>query len=125
MDAVLLEIGPRLVLAHPLVHAIRLDQPQERLARQVELADRRLHVPQHRPRRLAGEGRVDLALELVERGEAVALVRVAELVHEPRVAVQGPDVRAQGAREKHRADREVLAGGASCDLGELHPSILA
>ena len=46
VHAVLLQVRPRLVLAHPLVHAIRLDQPQERLARQLELANRRLHVPQ-------------------------------------------------------------------------------
>ena len=39
--------------ADALIHPVRLDQPQERLARQVELADRRLDVPQHRPRRAA------------------------------------------------------------------------
>jgi hypothetical protein len=32
---------------------------------------------------------------------------------------------AQLAREENRADREVLAGGARCDLGELHTIILA
>jgi hypothetical protein len=34
-------------------------------------------------------------------------------------------VRPQRAGEEHRADREVLAGGASCNLGELHATILA
>jgi hypothetical protein len=34
-------------------------------------------------------------------------------------------VRAQGTREENRADREVLAGGTRCDLGELHGPILA
>ena len=43
----------------------------------------------------ARESRVDLPLELVERREPVALVRVAELVDEPRVAVESADVRAQ------------------------------
>jgi hypothetical protein len=31
----------------------------------------------------------------------------------------------QRAWEENRADREILAGGARCDLGELHLSILA
>jgi hypothetical protein len=31
----------------------------------------------------------------------------------------------QGTREEDRADREVLAGGACCNLGELHGTILA
>jgi hypothetical protein len=34
-------------------------------------------------------------------------------------------VRPQRAREEHRADGEVLTGGASCDVGELHATILA
>jgi hypothetical protein len=34
-------------------------------------------------------------------------------------------VRAQRPREENRADREVLAGGARCDLGKLHQTILA
>ena len=95
MDAIVLQVRPGRVLAHPLVHAIRLDQPQERLARQLELANRRLHVPQDRPRRLARESRVDLPLELVEGHEPVALVGVPELVDEPRVALESADVGAQ------------------------------
>jgi hypothetical protein len=90
-----LQVRPPLVLAHALVHAIGLDQPQERLARQLELPNRRLHVPQDRPRRLARERSVDLPLELVERREPVPFVGVAELVDEPRVAVESADVRAQ------------------------------
>jgi hypothetical protein len=34
-------------------------------------------------------------------------------------------VRPQRTREKDRPDREVLAGGTRCDLGELHGTILA
>jgi hypothetical protein len=34
-------------------------------------------------------------------------------------------VRAQRPRKQDRTDREVLAGGTSCDLGELHGPILA
>ena len=123
MDAVVLQVRPGLVLADPLVPAVRLDQPQERLPRQVEAPDRRLHVAQHRPRRLAGERRVDLPLELVERCEPVTRVGVAELVDEARVAVERTDVRTQRPREEDRADREVLAGGPRCDLGELPMSL--
>jgi hypothetical protein len=125
VNAVVLQIGPCLVLAHPLVHPIRLDQAQERLARQLELANGGLDVPQDRPRRLTCEGGVDLRLQLVERREAVAFVRVAELVDESRVAVKSADVRAQRTREENRPDGEVLAGCAGCDLGELHATILA
>ncbi len=120
MDAVPLQLVPGLVLRAALVDPVRLDQAQERLARQVELAHRRLHVPQHRPRRLALEGRAHLLLELVERGEAVSLERVAQLVDEPGVAVERPDVRAQGARKEDRTDREILPCRPRCDLGDLH-----
>jgi hypothetical protein len=120
-----LQVRPGLVLADPLVHPIRLDQTQERLAGQVELANRRLHVLEHRPGCRAGEGGIHFALELVERREPVALVGVAELVDEPRVAIEGTDMRAQRAREENRADGEVLARGALSDLGKLHSTILA
>ena len=100
VDAVVAQLLPRLVLRDALIHPVRLDQAEERLARQVELADRRLDVPQHRPRRAPLEGRVDLALELVERGKPVAVERVADLVDEPRVAVERADVRTQRARER-------------------------
>jgi hypothetical protein len=120
-----LHVRPGRVLAHPLVHAVCLDQPRKGFPRQFELADRRLHVPQHRPRRLTREGGADLSLQLVERGEPVPRIGVAELVDEPRVAVKSTDVWPQLTREEDRPDGEVLAGGARCDLGELHPIILA
>ena len=44
VDAVVVEVIPRLVLGDPLVDSVRLDQPQERLARQVERVDRRLQI---------------------------------------------------------------------------------
>jgi hypothetical protein len=34
-------------------------------------------------------------------------------------------VRPQRTRKENRADREVLAGGTRCDVGELHRNILA
>ena len=100
-----------------------LDQAHERLARQVELADRRLELPHHRPRRLAVVAGVDLPLELVERGQPVALGLVAEDVHEPREAVDGPQVRAQRAREEKRRDREVLRPRTGGDGGWIHAPI--
>src|SRR5207249_3091292 len=95
VDAVVPQLVPRLVLVDALVHPVRLDQAEERLTRQVELTDRRLDVPQYRPRGAPLERRADLALELVERREPVALERVPDLVDEPRVAVEGADVRTQ------------------------------
>src|SRR5260370_26882860 len=48
----------------------------------------RSDVPQDGPRRLALERQADLLLELVEGGETVAVVCVAELVDEARVAIE-------------------------------------
>ena len=120
VDAVVLQVRPRGVLAHPLIHAIRLDQAQERLARQVELANRRLHVPQHRPGRLAGESRVDLPLELVERGEPVFVELIAEDVDEAGETVDRTEMGPQPAGEEDRGNRKVLGSGAAGHGGDVH-----
>src|SRR4051794_1739334 len=109
MDAVLLHLVPGLVLGHALVDTVRLDEAEERLTRQIELADGRLHVQEHRPRGLSLECEHNLRVQLAERFEPVAVVAVTELVDEPGIAIQGADVRAQRAREEHGADGEVLA----------------
>ena len=57
VDAVALQVGPGRVLGDPLVHPVGLDQAQERLPGQVELADRRLELLHHRPRRRAARNR--------------------------------------------------------------------
>ena len=87
MHAVLLEVRPGRILRDSLVHAVCLDQAQERLSRQVAGANRALQLPRHRPGRLAGVTGVDLALELVEDLEPVPLVFIAEDVDEPGEAV--------------------------------------
>ena len=53
--------------------------------------------------------RPQLVLDLVEGGQAVAGVIVAELVDEARPPVEGHEVRAQRRRQKARGNREVLA----------------
>src|SRR5581483_1648527 len=120
VHAVPLEVVPCLVLGHPLIHPVRLDQAVERLARQVELAHGRLHVPHDGPRRPPREEQLDLSGQVVQGGHPVALVRVAELVDEAGVAVERAHVRAQPAREEDRADREVLARRPGRDLRHFH-----
>ena len=125
VDAVLLQVVPRLVRRDPLIHPVGLDQPQERLARQVELADRRLELPHHRPGGLAGIAGVQLALELVEEGQPVAGGLVAEDVDEPGESVDGAQVRPQRTREEQRRDREVLGPCSGGDLGRFHSPTIA
>ena len=120
MHAVVLHVDPRLVLGDALVDPVRLDQAVERLARQIELPNGRLHVPEDRPRRLAVERERNLSLQLVERREPVAVVGVTELVDQSRVAVERAHMRPQCARKQNRADREVLPGRPRSDLGDLH-----
>src|SRR3954470_12156003 len=93
--AVLAQVVPGLVLRDPLIHAVRLDQAEEWLARQRELANRRLERLHHRPRRFAGVTSFELVLEVVEGGEPVSLQLVAEDVDEAREAVDGPEMRSQ------------------------------
>ena len=119
--AVLLQVVPGLVLGDALIHPVRLDQSQERLARKRELVDGRRKRLQHRPRGLARVAGIELPLELVERGEPVALDLVAEHVDEPGEAVDGAQVWSEAAREEHRGNREVLGPRAAGYDGDLHP----
>ena len=122
VDAVMLHIVPGLVLRDSLIHPIRLDQAQERLAREVELADRRLQLDEHGPRGGAPKSGVDLQLELVERrqpGLRATLELVAEDVDEASVRVEGANVRPQLARKRERGDRKILATRALCYGGNV------
>src|SRR6266508_4368258 len=107
MAAVFAQVVPRLVLGDALIHPVRLDQAQERLAGERELADRRLKHAEHGPGGLAGVAGVELALQLVERGEAVDLNFVPE------------DVDAAG--EEQRRDGKVLRPRTAGNSGHLHP----
>ena len=122
MHAVLLHVGPCLVRRNALVDAVGLDQAQERLAREIELAHRWLDVAEHRPRGLSFERERHLLLDLVESGQPIPVVGVTELVYEPGIAIEGAHVRAQRAGKENRADREIFPGGPRCDLGHLHGS---
>src|SRR5207237_2010956 len=103
------ELLPRLGLGVALVEPLPLHQAPERLAWERELVDRRPQRTHHRPGRLAAVARVELALELVERGEAVALDLVAEDVDEPAEPVDRAQVRPHLSREQDSRNREVLA----------------
>ena len=75
----------------------------------------------HRPLGLAGAvARVELRLELVERGQPVALPLVAEDVDEPREAVDRPQVRPVLARKEQRRDGEVLRPRAGRHRSNVH-----
>src|SRR5262249_4189930 len=122
VDAVVLDVGPRLVLGDPLIHPVRLDQPEKGLARQLKLAKRRLQLDEHGPGRGPGEGRINLAFELIQRREpslGAALELVTEHVDEPRVRVERADMRAQLTRECERGNREVLSAGTVRDRSDV------
>src|SRR4051794_28249108 len=112
MDAVVLQVAPGLVLGDPLVDPVRLDQAQERLPRKAERADRRLESAHDGPRGRAAVTRLELSLELVQRGQPVAFDLVAEDVDEARKSIDRAKVRPQAAREEEGRDREVLRPGA-------------
>ena len=118
--AVLAQVVPRLVCGDPLIHPVRLDQPEERVARERELADRRLQHAHDRPAGLSRVTGFHLALELVERGEAVTLDLVPEDVDETREAVDRAQVGPQAAWKEQRSDRKVLRPCASCNGGHVH-----
>ena len=128
VDAVVLEVGPGRVLRDPLVHPVRLDQAEKRLARERAGTDRRLQDAHHRPGRLALVASVDLALELVEDLRPVAFVLVTEDVDETRKAVDRPQVRANRPREEKRRDGEVLrprSCGNCVDRSRVHAETMA
>jgi hypothetical protein len=66
--------------------------------------------------REVGERALEILLEHVERGEAVALVLVAHEVDEAREAVDREEVLAIATRQDAERDREVLGAGAREDL---------
>jgi len=121
MAAVFAEVVPRLVFGQALIHTIGLDQPEERLARKPELLDRRLQRLHDGPLGLAPlVADSHLALELVERGQAVCFQLVSENVDEPGEAVDRAQMRSEAAGEQDRGDRKVLGAGAASHGGDVH-----
>ena len=121
VPAILTKIVPRPVFGDPLIHPVGLDQPDEMLARELELLDRRLEHFHHRPRRPAGVTGLELALELVERRQTIPLDLVAEDVDETGEAVDRPQVRSQMPWEEQRRDGKVLGARSARDDGDIHP----
>ena len=117
--AVVHELVERLVRRLPLVATVRLDQTQERLARERALAHGRPQALQQRVLRLAVEDAVQILLERVEDRGAVAVDLVAELVDEPREAVDRREVSARLAPDEQRGDGEVLARRQRQDRGRI------
>src|SRR3954447_9900326 len=125
MDAVVLQVAPALVLGDPLIHPVRLDQAQERLPRQVKRPDRRLENAHDGPRGRAAVARLELSLELIQRGEPVAFDLVAEDVDEARKSIDRAEVGPQAAGEEKGRDREVLGPGAAGDRADVHWQTIA
>ena len=113
--AVAEQVLEALVAARALVAAVGLDQAQEGIAREPADGDAARETHHQRVRGPAGKGAVELRLEPVERGQAVAGERVAQLVHEPREAVDGEQVLAHRGRQDAAGDGEVLGPGARHD----------
>jgi hypothetical protein len=114
--AVFEELGEARVAPYPLVAAVRLDEPQEGLARQGAGAQRRREAPQQRVDRLAGEGPLEVLFEGGEGRQAVAGELVAQVVGEAGEAVESEQVAAQGAGQEAQGDGEVLARRAAEDV---------
>jgi len=113
--AVVEELGLRRVAGDALVAPVRLDEPREGLARERALAERRREALQERVMGEVREGALEVLLQRVERGGAIARVLVAEVVREPREAVDREEVSPRRARQDAQRDREVLGAGARED----------
>jgi hypothetical protein len=98
------------VPGNSLVLPVRLDQPLEGLARQVDPRDRVAQPAQQgvlwRP--LLRVDAIEVLLDRVQKREPVAPGLVAGIVHESREAVDRRQVAACLAREDEERDREVL-----------------
>ncbi len=92
--AVALQLLPGLIAGYTLVDAVGLDQPANGSRGSSRARSDRLQGHQNRVAGLAVEGPVELLLEPVQRLQAIARERVAELVHEPGEAVDREQVRA-------------------------------
>ena len=110
----LVERGVRL---GQLVAAVRLDQPQEGLARKIAGTHRHGEPLQQRMLRLTVEDALEILLELSEKREPVARHLVADLIDEAGEPVHGGQVLPRRSSEDERCDAEVLARGQRQDRG--------
>ena len=104
-----------LVAGLVLVEPVGGQQPVERLAGQPEALHRRRQLDERLVARGSGEEAVELVLDPVEGGAAVAGILVAEVVDEPGVSVDGPQMVAHGSGQQPQRDGEVLSGGPGHD----------
>ena len=82
--------------------------------------DRGSERTHHRPGRLAPVAGFELTLELVQRGEPIALHLVAENVHQPGEPVDGAEMRPETARKEDGGNREVLGARSAGDGSHIH-----
>ncbi len=94
-----------------LILPVGFDQVEKGLAGQLAGLDGVLQPHEHGMARSSREGEVELALDLVEEGERLGNPLVADVVGQPREAVQRHEVLALGARQQARGDGEVLGPG--------------
>ena len=97
---------------HALIGAVGLDQTREGLARERALVQRGLQAHEQRVLGAPLKRAVEVSLQLLKRGQAVARGGVAELVDQACEAVDRQQVRAHTPGQQPARDREVLAPGA-------------
>ncbi len=113
--AVAAQLLPAPIGRRALVEPVCVDQAHERLARERVASQRGRQRDEQRVRGGAREGAVELGFGPVERLQTVALVGVAELVDEPREAVDRDQAGALLACQQPARDREVLRARARQD----------
>lgn len=97
-----------LVALNPLIASVRLDQPLEGLARKPVSAQCRSQLLKQRMPRRPREGAIQVLLQRVEAREPVAFDLVAQVVSQPRKAVESQKIAAQAGWKPAKRDREVL-----------------
>ena len=102
------QLAVRFVARHLLILPVRGDQAAGKRAGKAELAGGRGEAAEQGMDRLPAEHAGDVVLEPVEHRLPVARRLVADVVHEPREAVDAEQRAPLRARQEERGDREVL-----------------
>jgi len=111
----LVEVG---VAGLVLVEPVGGQQPVEGPAVQAELLHRGRQPDEDLVAGGAGEQVVELGLDPVQRGQAVTGILVTEVVDQPCVAVDGPQVALHRLGQQPQRHREVLGGCSGHDRVE-------
>ena len=98
-----------------LVEAIGLDQVAEGLELERVALDGRAEPPHQRMLGVTGCHRIEVGVDPVEGGNAIASVPVADVVDEPRETVEGTEVGLEVAGQHAERNGEVLVSGLWVD----------